>query len=141
MPAATPRRLVHWALEPSLSDLASPFVEGSSTDSYSSTSSLQYVNSQLIAHGFVHDAGLSLEGLPKGDVDRVVKCILSMLGQRIVSTISSSKPENVLQQGSRTTWAEQRICRPNCARLHTTMNVSLQCTRHNPTRQQMQSER
>ncbi|KAI0794583.1 Afadin and alpha-actinin-binding-domain-containing protein [Fomes fomentarius] len=83
MTSATPKRLVHWALDASLSDLRSPFSDAGSSDSCSSTSSLQYINSQLVAHGFVHDSGLSLDGLAKGDADRVVKCVLGMLSQRI----------------------------------------------------------
>ncbi|KAI0364368.1 hypothetical protein BV20DRAFT_974567 [Pilatotrama ljubarskyi] len=83
MAAATPKKLVHWALNASLSDLGSPFSDAGSSESCSSTSSLQYINSQLIAHGFVHDSGLSLDGLAKQDADKVVKCILGMLSQRI----------------------------------------------------------
>ncbi|TBU23711.1 Afadin and alpha-actinin-binding-domain-containing protein [Dichomitus squalens] len=84
MNARTPKKLVHWALDASLSELASPaFSDAGSSESCTSTSSLQYVNSQLIAHGFVHDTGLSLDGLAKADADRVVKCILGMLSQRI----------------------------------------------------------
>lgn len=85
MASKTPRRLVHWALDPSLSDLASPGLsEGPSLESASSTSTLQYVNSQLLAHGFLHENGLSLDGLGKGDTERVVKCVLGMLSQRVV---------------------------------------------------------
>ena len=88
MDARTPKKLVHWALDASLSELASPvFSDAGSSDSCTSTSSLQYINSQLIAHGFVHEAGLSLDGLAKGDADRVVKCVLGMLSQRIVSAL------------------------------------------------------
>ncbi|RPD52962.1 hypothetical protein L226DRAFT_489474 [Lentinus tigrinus ALCF2SS1-7] len=83
MSLATPKKLVHWALNASLSDLGSPFSDAGSSESCTSTSSLQYINSQLVAHGFVHDAGLSLEGLARGDADRVVKCLLGMLSQRI----------------------------------------------------------
>ncbi|KAH9939056.1 Afadin and alpha-actinin-binding-domain-containing protein [Epithele typhae] len=83
MPAATPKKLVHWAFDASFPELGSPFSEAPSTDSYCSTSSLQYVNSQLLSHGFLHDAGLSLDGLGKDDTDRVVKCILGMLSQRV----------------------------------------------------------
>ncbi|KAI0695066.1 Afadin and alpha-actinin-binding-domain-containing protein [Cerioporus squamosus] len=83
MAVATPKKLVQWALNASLSDLGSPFSEAGSSESCTSTSSLQYINSQLIAHGFVHDSGLSLEGLAKADADRVVKCLLGMLSQRI----------------------------------------------------------
>ncbi|KAI0333888.1 hypothetical protein GY45DRAFT_1343777 [Cubamyces sp. BRFM 1775] len=79
----TPKKIVHWALNTSLSDLGSPFSDASSSDSCTSTSSLQYINSQLIAHGFTHGAGLSLDGLAKEDADKVVKCILGMLSQRV----------------------------------------------------------
>lgn len=80
--AATPRKLVHWdsGLSP---DFGSSF-EGDSTDSTSYTSSLHYVNSQLLAHGFTHGSGLSLEGLEKDDTEKVVKCLLGMLSQRVV---------------------------------------------------------
>ncbi|KAF9454385.1 hypothetical protein P691DRAFT_692547, partial [Macrolepiota fuliginosa MF-IS2] len=81
--AATPARGVHWNikdLSPSL--LGSPIFEGS-TESYVSTSSIEYVNAQLIAHGFAPSPGLSLEGLSGTDTDRVVKCLLSMLSQRM----------------------------------------------------------
>ncbi|KAH9893346.1 Afadin and alpha-actinin-binding-domain-containing protein [Cubamyces lactineus] len=80
---ATPKKIVHWALNASLSDLGSPFSDTGSSDSCTSTSSLQYINSQLIAHGFTHGSGLSLDGLAKEDADKVVKCILGMLSQRI----------------------------------------------------------
>ncbi|CDO68386.1 hypothetical protein BN946_scf184815.g33 [Trametes cinnabarina] len=83
MATGTPKKLVHWALNASLSDLGSPFSDASSSASCSSTSSLQYINSQLIAHGFTHGEGLSLDGLAKEDADRVIKCVLSMLSQRI----------------------------------------------------------
>ncbi|KAI0642311.1 Afadin and alpha-actinin-binding-domain-containing protein [Trametes meyenii] len=83
MTTATPKKLVHWALNASLSDLGSPFSGAGSSESCSSTSSLQYINSQLIAHGFTHGDGLSLDGLGKEDADKVVKCILGMLSQRV----------------------------------------------------------
>ncbi|KAI0773249.1 Afadin and alpha-actinin-binding-domain-containing protein [Trametes elegans] len=83
MAIATPKKLVHWALNASLSDLGSPFSDAGSSESCSSTSSLQYINSQLVAHGFTHGDGLSLDGLAKQDADKVVKCILGMLSQRI----------------------------------------------------------
>nr|GAT47372.1 predicted protein [Mycena chlorophos] len=67
---------VHWA-EPSLSDIST-----ASTDVLA-TSSLEYVNSQLVAHGFAPAPGLSLDGLAKADFDRVVKCLLGMLSQRV----------------------------------------------------------
>ncbi|OCH85887.1 hypothetical protein OBBRIDRAFT_890874 [Obba rivulosa] len=79
---ATPRKLVHWALDVSLSDFGSPSVDTSS-DFDSCTSSLQYVNSQLVAHGYTYSPGLSLEGLGKEETEKVVKCLLGMLSQRI----------------------------------------------------------
>ena len=83
--AKTPKKLVHWALEVSMSDVGSPFSEASSVAD--STCSIQYINSQLIAHGFTHKPGLSLDGTSKDDADRVVKCLLAMLSQRIVSSL------------------------------------------------------
>ncbi|KAJ3555581.1 hypothetical protein NM688_g2497 [Phlebia brevispora] len=80
--AKTPRKLVHWALDTSLSDLGSPFSTASSSDA-DSTSSLQYINAQLVSHGFTYKPGLSLDGTSKEDADKVVKCLLAMLSQRI----------------------------------------------------------
>jgi hypothetical protein len=54
------------------------------SEDYEATSTLQYVNSQLVAHGFARSPGLALDGLGNADSERVVKCLLSMLGQRIV---------------------------------------------------------
>ncbi|EMD39347.1 hypothetical protein CERSUDRAFT_104554 [Gelatoporia subvermispora B] len=79
---ATPKKLVHWALDVSFSDLGSPSVDTSS-DFDNCTSSLQYVNSQLVAHGFTYTPGLSLEGLGKDETEKVVKCLLGMLSQRV----------------------------------------------------------
>ncbi|KAI0701494.1 Afadin and alpha-actinin-binding-domain-containing protein [Cytidiella melzeri] len=80
--AATPKKLVHWALDLGKSpSLGSPTSEGSSSDSCSS--SLPYINSQLIAHGYTHQPGISLDGASKADAERVVKCLLSMLSQRM----------------------------------------------------------
>ncbi|KAH8091643.1 Afadin and alpha-actinin-binding-domain-containing protein [Cristinia sonorae] len=82
--ATTPKKtVVHWALDASLSDFGSPFSEASSAESSSSTSSLQYINAQLIAHGFTQHPGLSLDGMQKEDSERLVKCLLGMLSQRI----------------------------------------------------------
>ncbi|QRW02657.1 actinin-binding protein, afadin and alpha [Ceratobasidium sp. AG-Ba] len=47
-----------------------------------STSSLAYVNSQIIAHGFAR-AALDLSDLGRDEQNRVVKCILGMLSQRV----------------------------------------------------------
>jgi hypothetical protein len=87
---ATPRKLVHWALDVSLSDFGSPYSDASS-DSVLSTSSLQYINSQLVAHGFAPSPGLSLDGLSNPDMERVVKCLLGMLSQRVVRSLHSPR--------------------------------------------------
>ncbi|THH17444.1 hypothetical protein EW146_g3361 [Bondarzewia mesenterica] len=78
----TPAKLVHWNLEFSNSP-QSPFSDAPSTDSVTSTSTLQYVNSQLISHGYTHSPGLSLDGLSNKDSEKVVKCLFSMLSQRM----------------------------------------------------------
>ncbi|KII85992.1 hypothetical protein PLICRDRAFT_115132 [Plicaturopsis crispa FD-325 SS-3] len=79
----TPRKHVEWGLDISLSELASPGFSNISSESMASTSSLQYINSQLVAHGFSNSPGLSLDGLSNSDSERVVKCLLAMLGQRV----------------------------------------------------------
>jgi hypothetical protein len=78
----TPAKLANWTFDISNSQFGSPYSDAS----VSSTSSLQYINSQLVAHGFAHGSGLSLDGLERADMDRVVKCLIGMLGQRVVST-------------------------------------------------------
>ncbi|KAF7309923.1 hypothetical protein MIND_00364600 [Mycena indigotica] len=67
-------KAVHWGTEGSVSDISSDIL---------ATSSLDYINSQLIAHGFVPTPGLSLDGIAPADLDRVVKCLLGMLSQRV----------------------------------------------------------
>lgn len=84
--AATPKKLVHWELDDSsISALNSPFFNNSCESSVVSTSSLEFINSQLVAHGFVPSPGLSLDGISNDDLTRVVKCLLGMLNQRVVS--------------------------------------------------------
>lgn len=99
------KKLVHWALEtlgsPSLPSLKLPgnSEDESSTESSeeNNTATLQYVNSQLLAHGFTYQPGLSLEGTSKEDVEKVLKCLVGMLSQRVVRLNS-----HVLKQCSRT---------------------------------------
>ncbi|KAG2345803.1 hypothetical protein BDR05DRAFT_988455 [Suillus weaverae] len=83
MMAATPRKLVHWAFDVSISDFGSPCSEATSSDSVASTSSLEYINSQLVAHGFTHSPGLSFDGLSNSDTDQLARCLLAMLSQRV----------------------------------------------------------
>lgn len=87
--AVTPKKLVHWDInQASLSELGSPFFNGSMESVISeSTSSMEYINSQLVAHGFISSPGLGLEGISNKDLDRAVKCLLGMLSQRMVSHV------------------------------------------------------
>ncbi|KIK79748.1 hypothetical protein PAXRUDRAFT_833943, partial [Paxillus rubicundulus Ve08.2h10] len=73
---------VHWELDVSVSEFGSPFSDASSS-SFTSTSSFQYINSQLVAHGFTKSPGLSLEGASNENSERVAKCLLAMLSQRV----------------------------------------------------------
>ncbi|KAI0058856.1 hypothetical protein BV25DRAFT_1993962 [Artomyces pyxidatus] len=77
------KKLVHFAPGPSTSPDGSPYSEASSSGSVTSTSTLQYVNAQLISHGFTISPGLSLDGLSNGDSEKVVKCLFAMLSQRM----------------------------------------------------------
>ncbi|KAF7977856.1 hypothetical protein HWV62_2621 [Athelia sp. TMB] len=79
--AATPRNLEQWALDVSMSEFGSPYSDGTSFQNSSST--LQYINSQLIAHGFTKAPGLSLDELSNAESEKLVKCILGMLSQRV----------------------------------------------------------
>ena len=83
--AMTPKKLVHWHMNsPSFSNINSPFFDGTSESSMVSTSSMEYINAQLVAHGFTPSPGLCLDGISNDDSARVVKCLLGMLGQRVV---------------------------------------------------------
>ncbi|KAG6908897.1 hypothetical protein DXG01_002875 [Tephrocybe rancida] len=46
-------------------------------------SSMDYINSQLMAHGFVSSPGIVLGDISSPDSERIVKCLLGMLSQRI----------------------------------------------------------
>ena len=48
------------------------------------SSSLQYLNSQLVAHGFAYNPGISLDGLSTSNTESVVKVFLSLMNQRVV---------------------------------------------------------
>ncbi|KAJ7224081.1 Afadin and alpha-actinin-binding-domain-containing protein [Mycena pura] len=76
--AQTPKKGVHWGGEP---NLYSPSTDASSE--ILSTSSLEYINSQLVAHGFAPAPGLSLDAISNANLERVVKCLLGMLSQRV----------------------------------------------------------
>jgi len=50
--------------------------------------SIDYVNAQLVAHGFAHGNGLNLSDLRGKDQQVVLKCLANMLGQRLVRSHS-----------------------------------------------------
>ncbi|KAJ7019801.1 Afadin and alpha-actinin-binding-domain-containing protein [Mycena alexandri] len=76
MGTQTPAKGVHWGLE-------DPSFGSDASSAILSTSSLDYINSQLVAHGFAPAPGLSLDGVANTDLERVVKCLLGMLSQRV----------------------------------------------------------
>ncbi|KAG6850668.1 hypothetical protein H0H93_010396 [Arthromyces matolae] len=51
--------------------------------SVDSTSSMDYINAQLLAHGFVQSPGIVLGEISSSDSERIVKCLLGMLSQRV----------------------------------------------------------
>jgi hypothetical protein len=77
--ATTPvtTRNVHWENEASELSFASPLRDVSAQ-------SIQYVNAQLVAHGFTHGAGIRLDALPSKEQQVALKCLVNMLGQRVV---------------------------------------------------------
>ncbi|KAH8995051.1 Afadin and alpha-actinin-binding-domain-containing protein [Lactarius hatsudake] len=80
-PAPAQKNTVHWAPSPIQSPLSD--ASSTSTTSINSTSTLQYVNSQLVSHGFALLPGLSLDSLSSTEADGVTKCLLAMLSQRV----------------------------------------------------------
>ncbi|KAK0239281.1 Afadin and alpha-actinin-binding-domain-containing protein [Armillaria nabsnona] len=77
------KKLVHWDVaSPNFSDFGSP-MSNASSESLVSTSSLQYINAQLVAHGFAPPQGLSLDGISNANMDSAVKCLMELLGQRM----------------------------------------------------------
>lgn len=92
--AATPatKNSVHWAPSPVPSPFSDTSSASASSISTTSTSAIQYVNAQLISHGFAVSPGLSLDGLSSADAEGVTKCLLSMLGQRVVSGAIAHSP-------------------------------------------------
>ncbi|KJA23480.1 hypothetical protein HYPSUDRAFT_137499 [Hypholoma sublateritium FD-334 SS-4] len=85
MNPATPtlKKLVHWDTNsPSLSNIGSPFLNGTYDSSVDATSSFDFINSQLMAHGYIASPGLSLAGISNENSVRLAKCLLAMLSQR-----------------------------------------------------------
>ncbi|KAJ7580155.1 Afadin and alpha-actinin-binding-domain-containing protein [Mycena floridula] len=54
-----------------------------SSESMVATSSLDFINAQLVSHGFAPAPGVCLDGVSNTNLDRVVKTLLDMLGQRV----------------------------------------------------------
>ncbi|KAH7890897.1 Afadin and alpha-actinin-binding-domain-containing protein [Phlebopus sp. FC_14] len=77
------RKFVQWATDVPVSEPESPSIEASSSTSFTSTSTLQYINSQLVAHGFTTSPGISVEGISDRDCEGIAKCLLAMLSQRV----------------------------------------------------------
>ncbi|KAK1217771.1 hypothetical protein PQX77_019579, partial [Marasmius sp. AFHP31] len=85
---ATNKKLVHWqsnspATSEDLDSISLSLPNSSTESSFVSTSSLQYVNAQLVAHGFTSTPGLSLDGISNEDLNRATKCLMDMLAQRV----------------------------------------------------------
>ena len=113
--ATTPKKLVHWEMDgPSISALDSPFFDSTCESSVVSTSSLEFINSQLVAHGFVSSPGLSLEGISNDDSTRVVKCLLGLLSQRVVCLVETPCIF-MIQTESRKICRAQRTSQPSSA--------------------------
>lgn len=76
---------VRWAFDQH--DIANSFASDgtspSTTSESNSTSTIAFVNNQLISHGFVRAPGLPLESLSAKDQDTAAKCLMGMLGQRM----------------------------------------------------------
>lgn len=114
---------VHWALDVSVSEFGSAFDTTSS--SCTSTSSLQYINSQLVAHGFTPSPGISLDGVSNENMERVTKCLLAMLSQRVVC---QPAPIRVYcSTRARPTCRGQRNCQRSFGLCRTTMSDSWAC--------------
>ncbi len=98
--STTPQTHVRFAAASAIS-LLSPYSDAGSSESTNATSTFQYVNSQLIAHGFTRAPGISLEGLSSMDGENVVKCLFAMLGQVVVSVLqvySSSGLDELIER-------------------------------------------
>lgn len=96
--ASTPHKSVQWSNKNEVNEFVygSPYSEASSSDSINASSTFQYINSQLIAHGYTRGSGVSFEGLSREDSDKLSKCMLGMLSQRNVSDALPESPIHCL---------------------------------------------
>lgn len=87
--SATPK-LLRWAPDTGLSPSPASSDDGAEWDSPSS--SLAYLNSQLLAHGFIRPPGIvqPLSRLTPDELEPVMKCLRDLLEQRMVSTSLTS---------------------------------------------------
>jgi hypothetical protein len=77
------RKGVHFDLDDSL-DLGLPSLDADSSVADTAAANMHFINAQLLAHGFAHSGGLSVDGLAVQDMEKLAKCLISMLGQRTV---------------------------------------------------------
>lgn len=85
MSSTPPKRTVQWGQTDILNTLGSPYSDTNSSETGSPSSTLQYLNSQLVAHGYVSPPGISIVGLTNEDSEKLIKCLMNLLGQRMVS--------------------------------------------------------
>jgi hypothetical protein len=77
------RKNVHFNVDESLA-LDLPSLDGDASGSFASPGNMQFINAQLLAHGFAQGAGISTDGLSGRDAESLAKCLVGMLGQRTV---------------------------------------------------------
>ncbi len=124
MNPATPKKLVHWDTDsPSLSNFGSPFLNGTYDSSVDATSSFDFINSQLVAHGYIAPPGVSLAGISNEDSMRLAKCLLAMLSQRTVCNLPLYDEGLCLIETCRMICHEPKISPRNYVHFHTTTNV------------------
>ncbi|KAF8892175.1 Afadin and alpha-actinin-binding-domain-containing protein [Infundibulicybe gibba] len=126
---AVPRKLVHWENISDISLSASPFGSSSeaSSDFIVSTSSLDFINAQLVAHGFVSSPGISLEGISRSDSEVVIKCLLGMLSQR---TEDMSRTEGLTTKLRTLSYDHERLVSMHSASVEKAANAEREMNLH-----------
>lgn len=89
--AGQSKKQLHWAVQFASSPIASSDSRDTSSIADPAPATLQYVNAQLIAHGFASAPGISLDGLSGSKADSMVKTLFALLGQRMVRTPCCSR--------------------------------------------------
>ncbi|KAF8628716.1 hypothetical protein AX17_005938 [Amanita inopinata Kibby_2008] len=124
--AANPKKSVHWNTNDSLSDLGSPSFASITSDSCTPPSSLEYVNAQLVAHGFAAPPGLSFDGISNASSQRIANCFLELLGQRtndMARTEDLSTKLRVLQYDNERLQSMCRIAQAEAEKSEREMNI------------------